>query len=1213
VQVGLLGALVVTNEDGSLVISAPKERALLEWLALRVGREVSRDDLIDGLWGEAPPRSARKTLQTYVSNLRRVLPGAIKTTPHGYSLNVEPEAVDATRFEALLAEGRKAGRAGRAEAAAQLLAEALQLWRGEPLVDLAEALVGRAEQIRLHELRCEAEDELFDARLALGQHHSLAAELEAATASEPLRERRWAQLVLALYRSGRQADALRAYGRVRKTLADELGIDPGQDLQALEEAILLQKAELQWRPRAGAADVEIEPRGSAAEDPSGPRPAAVTLPAALARVLQSAPLAGRGAELHRCRTAWDEVGGEPLLAGSPASVGAARAGPVLGVLVVSGPAGIGKTRLVAELARDVMSTGAGVLYGRWDEEPLRPLQAIAEVTAGVFETVARSDAIELVNAAGQPLLWLLPELASVAPELRSPTPGSEDDRFRLFESVAGVLARRASANPLLIVLDDVQWADPPSLVLLRHLARSLSGRPLLLALTLRAFEGGQADPLAALLALLARDAPVTTVVLDGLAPGDMAGLVDSACGDPGLAARLTPTLTRVSEGNPFFILQLVRHLIETGAAGTWSSHPQSVLPVPGEVHALLQGRLDRLSGGATRALRAAAVLGVEFDLDVLAATVGLTADSVVDLIEEAMDAGVMLESANAVDRCRFAHVLLHEVVYARIPASRRRRLHFAAGQALRQALAAGAPHGTSLSTSLPDVARHLLAAHPLGDPETTVASAVAAAAASMSATAYEQAAWYLERALEIQLEAPGSSPDQVGRLLLNLGRAHTAAGETRPARQAYLRAFDQARVAGAAGPMAEAALGAGGEWVAVGTRDVELESLLADALAAAPASDSSTRVRLLARLASAKYYAAQVGEADALSLAALDLARRAGDPGALAAALHVRHLVLRGLARPEERLTLAREIVAQADAAGDGRRALVGQADQVFDLLELGNMEAVDREVSAYEVRAKPARRRFDTWWLATHRTMRALLQGRWIDAERMSLEALSAGEAVDEADALVIYATQLFVLRWGQGRLAELRVDVERMSGSNPDVAAWKVALAMVLADGGAIDEAQSLLSEVGPDGLAAAPRDGLWLATMTFAAQAAAATGDRELSKHLSLHLTAFAGRLGLLGPGVVSIGAVDRYRALAASTADDSSGAEQAFEAAHGLNQRIGAGPWEALTLLDHARHLRRLAPERGSEAAGLAQRARAMADVLAMPAVGWAAEQLLESFR
>jgi YVTN family beta-propeller protein len=242
VEVQLLGALVVTVDGSAVAVRGAKERAVLSLLALRAGSMVSTGELVDVLWGSSPPPSALRGLHNYVANLRRVLPaGVVVTVPDGYRADLAPEAVDALRFERTWAAAR--GTKDPASTAA-MLGEALSWWRGPPVPDLAASSVGGGEATRLGELRAAAQEDLYEARLALGEHVALVADLEAAVAAEPLRERRWAQLMLALYRSGRQADALRAFQRLRRTLVDELGLEPSAEMRAREAAVLAQDVSL---------------------------------------------------------------------------------------------------------------------------------------------------------------------------------------------------------------------------------------------------------------------------------------------------------------------------------------------------------------------------------------------------------------------------------------------------------------------------------------------------------------------------------------------------------------------------------------------------------------------------------------------------------------------------------------------------------------------------------------------------------------------------------------------------------------------------------------------------------------------------------------------------------------------------------------------------------------------------------------------------------
>lgn len=260
-ELRILGPLEARAGERSLPLGGAKQRALLAILLLHANEVVSTDRLIDELWGESPPETAANTLQVYVSQLRKALEvkDAIATRPPGYALQLPPEQLDLGCFERLLEDGRRALAAGRPADASARLAEALALWRGPALADFAYEAFAQAPIARLEELRLAALEERIDADLALGRHADVVPELEALVAEQPLRERQRGQLMLALYRSGRQAEALEAYQEARGALVEELGIEPSPALQRLERAILNQDPELE-APR------EAEPLAPTARD-----------------------------------------------------------------------------------------------------------------------------------------------------------------------------------------------------------------------------------------------------------------------------------------------------------------------------------------------------------------------------------------------------------------------------------------------------------------------------------------------------------------------------------------------------------------------------------------------------------------------------------------------------------------------------------------------------------------------------------------------------------------------------------------------------------------------------------------------------------------------------------------------------------------------------------------------------------------------------------
>jgi DNA-binding SARP family transcriptional activator len=329
-ELRVLGSVTVVGGDGTVhVLGVTREAALLADLVVHAGEVMSASRLIDDLWRGAPTAGAGATLQTYVKNVRRLLERAsagatacvIRTVRPGYVAEIHPDAVDAFRAERMIAEGRRAACGGDAAEAVRHLSAAIALWRGPSFGDLGREAYVEAEAARLDELRLVAVEALIDAELALGRHMEAVGRLEILVGEHPYRERLWAQLMLALSRSGRQAEALRAYQRVHRLLGDDMGLEPGDDLRDLEQAILLRKPSPGPDP---AADGGL-PLSGPSRRRGGAQGRRSDLPSPLTRFV------GRTAErrdIAQCLTASRLV-------------------------TLVGMGGVGKTRLALEVAADV--------------------------------------------------------------------------------------------------------------------------------------------------------------------------------------------------------------------------------------------------------------------------------------------------------------------------------------------------------------------------------------------------------------------------------------------------------------------------------------------------------------------------------------------------------------------------------------------------------------------------------------------------------------------------------------------------------------------------------------------------------------------------------------------------------------------------------------------------------------------------------------------
>jgi DNA-binding SARP family transcriptional activator/tetratricopeptide (TPR) repeat protein len=1111
VEFRLLGPLEAVVDGASVTLGPPQQRALLALLLLNANEVVSRDRIVDELWGERPPVTATKLVQLYVSALRKVLePGrergdVLLTRPPGYLLRVQEGGFDLERFERLVGDGRAALAAGAPEAAGQRLREALAIWRGPPLADLAFAPFAQAQIARLEELRLDALCDRIEADLALGRT-GVAGELEALIAAHPLRERLRGQLMLALYRSGRQAEALATYQAARGALVDELGIEPSRELRDLEQAILRQDPALE--------------RTQAAEPAPGP---------------ERSPLVGRERELAALVGALDDA-----LAGSGR------------LTLLAGEPGIGKSRLAEELGHQARQRGARVCVGRcWEAGGAPAYWPWAQALRAYIRESEAAAVQTQIGDEGPELATILPELRALIPDLpASPPADSDGARFRLLEAVASFLRNAASDRPLVIGLDDLHAADAASLLLLRFVTGQLAAAPILVVGCYRDTEVG--PELAETLADVAREPAMQRIAVRGLSGSDTSRLLHLTMGEAP-ADELAAKIHAETQGNPLFAKEIGRLLASEG------ERANARLPIPVGVIEAIGQRLQRQSESCRDVLALASVVGREFDPEVIEEVSGRAQDELFAALDEAAEAGLVGAVPEATGRLRFSHILVRDALYEDLPAPRRLRMHRAVGEAL-EAVYAGNP-----GPHLTELAQHFRAAGP-GVTDKAIAYAQRAGARAASQYGYEEAANYYASALEMLETARSEDADRACELLLALGEVLSRAGSGGEARQALRQAAELAEAAGRPDQLARAALEYGGRlgWERAGI-DPFYIPLLERALAAVGTGDSRDRVRLLARLAGAKRDDPLRDARLALADEAVDIARRLGDPATLAFALEGQWVAIEGpdelsrgagIAAYEQMIELGQQI-------GDKERVFAGHEHRLHSFWMLGDRAAVDVELDALAALADELRQPAQRWHIGTGRTMLALMEGRFDQAEQLIEETLTLGQRAESWNAVVSHRIALFVLRREQGRLAELADTISRSVHEYPALLRFRCAAAHAATELGREQEECALVEALLARDLAHEHRDHEWLFSMALLAGPCASVGDAAAARLYALLLpyrsmyaqAPVEGVFGAIAHGLgVLATALGRY--------DD---AEHHLEAAIGLERRMRARPW-----LAHAQH-------------------------------------------
>jgi DNA-binding SARP family transcriptional activator/tetratricopeptide (TPR) repeat protein len=1159
--VRLLGAVRFVDERGEAVdLPSAAQRQLLAALALANGATVRSEYLCEAL------DLTSGSLRTTVSRVRsRIGDGVIRTDSAGYRITC---AVDTTMFTDLLVE--------RPERADRLVAldEALALWRGEALDEFRHEPWAAPEVARLDELRAHAIEDRAELLIVRGRPEEAVAALEPHVAAHPLRDRPRGLLIQGLASSGRQADALRTFQAYRTFLAEETGTEPSALVRSIERRVAAG-----WDD-AAAPDRDVpqrlDPRRSA-------RVVEVPLPGELA---EAPELIGRRRELT-----WLD-----------SELVAARSG-ALRIALIGGEPGIGKTTMLAAFARAHLEAGNVVAFGRCAQGEAVPLEPFGGIVADLVEHAPLDLLQEHSERCGGELQRIAPRLGN---RLWVPPPVTSDaasERHQLFEAITDLLRRVAWAGSLTLILDDLHWAEPSALHLLRHLSRSLVDAPVLLVGSYRDTLSDSTPELRTALADLDRGR-CRSISLGGFDDAELTRLAQAVVGSGAQpATNVVAHLRGETSGNPLFALQFVRHLWETKqltiadgqisfAGGELGEHlPRGLLDV-------VWSRVHALGEPTTEVLNAASVLGVEFAEDVLLQMTGLVESDVDASLDSAIGAGLLIGTGDVRRSLRFVHALVAHGLYSEMPPRQRRRLHGRAAQVLQRG--GGAPSADVVI----ELARHSFLS---GDLTAAQRWAVAAGDHAYANLAPAEAARWYERALTYAAERHVDEAERA-ELETRLGEAQHRAGDPR-ARETLLGAATAARKVGARDALVRAALANDRGFSSPRVPDVEQIRVLDAAIDAADPTDVSTMARLLALRAQELVHTGEHELRLASARQAIELLDRSDEPRLLPQMLTALAFGLWGPAT----LGLRRDLAARAAAAVDGiddpilefttRRATfyvgVESADVVLATTSLERVKAIAAEIAEPRL----------LWVCAALEAFEAMMEARLDDAERLSSRMLEIGTEIGEPDAFALYAAQLFVNRSFAGRYAEVIPLLEAALETTPDAMAYRAAHAISCSVSGREHDALAFLLDGLRSGFEAVPTDWTWITTVIGYAVVAIELEHREAAAALHPIIEPYADQVAFTGG--TSQGYIGAYVGKLASLLGDHDGADTHLRRALEVHRQLGWRYHEATTLVALAISQRRRTGAVDARGQAWLDDARSIADERGLGIVAKQVEQLRRS--
>ena len=849
------------------------------------------------------------------------------------------------------------------------------------------------------------------------------------------------------------------------------------------------------------------------------------------------------------------------------------------VVLIAGEGGVGKSTLTAEAARNAFGRGALVLYGRCDEDLGIPYQPFAEALHHYAAHAPDSWLTRHDPARLAALTNLVPAFAKRLPGLAKPdTIDAESEQYVLFSSVAAVLADMAADTTVVVVLDDLHWSDRQTAQLLRYLAASECGRVLFIG-TYRDNELSSTHPLTESLAALRRESAVERIALSGFNDLEVVAFMEAAAGheldEEGLA--LGRALYAETDGNPFFVREVLLHLVETGTlvqeGSRWvSTQATGQLGLPESVREVVGARVARLGAEASAILSAAAVIGQEFDLDLLCAVTDRGEDQVLDVLDQAGLVALVLESA-VPGRFRFAHALVQHTLYEDLGPTRQARLHQRAASELE--ILCGADAGERVG----ELARHFLAATRPSDASKAVTYASLAGERALAAAAPDEAErWFTEAVAA----ATGSNRRERVECLIGLGHAQRLTGHPE-FRETLLEACRLARDLDDTPLFVRAAImNTRGITTRIGNVDGVKVSVLEEALDRLGDQDSPERARVLCVLASELAFDPDLDRRIGIAHEAIAMARRIGDDAVLFDAIVRSAMAAMVPEYVEEWNILLREARSLADHAVDPDPAFHSYGSFWYAIAQaaLCRLEGVDECLVTMREAAQTAPSPQLRWGLSMAECWRALLAGRCDDAERLAQASFEVASETGQDEAFSFYAGQLFNVRYFQGRLAEMLPVLDQVANEDLGLPAFWAAMALGHALSGDRDRARALVDEELGRGFDL-PYEANWMTGMSVWSETVAELDHAPAAAVLFERLEPWP-HLMQIG-SVVSTPGVAHSLARLATVLGRPEDAERYFEAALKGHRQLESPFLTALTLLSWAEAINERDNQRAREMA------------------------------